>query len=570
MAPFLFVQDERMPGLENRHISITAKALLLVAAVMCSVPGEAQTRRNRGGDEFSTGFDDPVVTFINERIQQGWIDNEVEPSALTDDTEWFRRVHLDLVGHIPTAQEVDEFIKNKDAAKRSQVVNRLLEDDAFARHLTTVWTNLALGRQTPRRTSRDGMQKFFREAFTRNRPWNEVVYDLLTAEGHFEENGAVNFLLAQLDGNPTSEDYTVEATARATRLLLGTQVQCTQCHNHPFNDWKQVQFWEFDSFLKQIRRVDHRKLDPESGRQVDDYSELVWKNYSGPVYYEKRSGVMEVAYPRYADQEFQSGAEIDRRKELAKVLALEDPNLQVAKAFVNRMWMHFFGVGFTKPVDDMGPHNPPSHPELIDRLTEEFAASGYNVKTLVQWIANSKAYHLTSRFNASNEIDAPSAGEVPLFSHMYVKPLTAEQLYDSLIIATQADRAGAGGYAQANERRRRFLREFLVTFGGNEEDEPSLFSGTIPQALMMMNGPLVDAAVSSEKGSVLYQALWNDALNSDNDRIRHLYLAALGRNASRREANAAQTMMQGYRDKEAAYQDLYWALLNSNEFVFNH
>jgi len=414
------------------------------------------------------------------------------------------------------------------------------------------------------------MQKFFREAFTRNRPWNDVVYDLLTAEGHYEENGAVNFLLAQLMGNPGREDYTVEATARATRLLLGTQVQCTQCHNHPFNDWKQAQFWEFDSFLKQIRRVDHRKFDPQSGREVDDYSELVWRNYSGPVYYEQRSGVMEVAYPRYADQEFESGPEVDRREELAKVLAREDPNHQVARAFVNRMWEHFFGVGFTKPVDDMGPHNPPSHPDLLDKLTEDFVKVDYNVKTLAQWITNSLPYHLTSRFNGSNTIDDPSAGEVPLFSHLYVKPLTAEQLYDSLIVATQADRAGAGGYAEAQARRERFLREFLLIFGGNAEDEPSLFSGTIPQALMMMNGPLVQSAISSDKGSYLSKVLWSDVLKSDNDRLRYLYLSALGRNPSSRELKASQAMLRGYRDKEAAYQDIYWALLNSNGFVFNH
>jgi hypothetical protein len=153
---------------------------------------------------------------------------------------------------------------------------------------------------------------------------------------------------------------------------------------------------------------------------------------------------------------------------------------------------------------------------------------------------------------------------------MYVKPLTAEQLYDSLMIATQADQAGAGSYAEANERRQRFLREFLLIFGGNDEDEPSLFSGTIPQALMMMNGPLVEAAISADKGSYLSKVLWSDTLKSDADRIRHLYLAALSRNPSRRELTAAQSMLQSYRDKQAAYQDLYWALLNSNEFIFIH
>jgi len=539
--------------------------LALMLVVSLASTADAQSRRTGSRGDFTTGFADPVVTLINEQIKQGWTDNEVDPSDIASDAEWFRRVHLDLVGHVPTAGEVDSFLKDKDEEKRSKLILQLLEDDSFARNMTNVWTNLAIGRQTPRRTSRAGMRKFFREAFTRNRPWNEVVYDLLTAEGHYEENGAVNFLLAQLDGNPNREDYTVEATARATRLLLGTQVQCTQCHNHPFNDWKQVQFWEFDSFLKQIRRVDHRRLDPETGQQVDDYSELVWKNYSGPVYYEKRSGVMEVAYPRYAEQEFAAEPDVDRRQELARVMALEDPNHQVARAFVNRMWGHFFGFGFTKPVDDMGPHNPPSHPELLDQLTEEFVNADYNVKTLAQWITNSLPYNLSSQFNNTNRIDDPSAGEVPLFSHMYVKPL-----YDSLLIATQADQVGAGGYAEAEQRRQRFLREFLLIFGGNEEDEPTLFSGTIPQALMMMNGPLVQSAISADKDSYLGKLLWSDAINTDTDRIRYLYLAALGRTPTSRELKASQAMLRGYRDKVDAYQDIYWALLNSNEFVFNH
>ena len=359
------------------------------------------------------------------------------------------------------------------------------------------------------------------------------------------------------------------ATARVTRLFLGTQVQCTQCHDHPFNDWKHVQFWEFDSFLKQMRRVDHRKTDPKTGQRVDDYSELVWRNYEGPVYFERRSGVMEVAYPRYVDQEFDSKKETDRRLELAKVMAHDDPDHQVARAMVNRMWGHFLGYGFTRPVDDMGPHNPPSHPDVLDRLTDEFAASGYDLKKLIRWITSSEAYHLTSRFNDKNRIDDPSAGEVPLFSHMYVKPFTAEQLYESLLIATQAGES-VGNYQQAEERRQRWMREFLLIFGGNEQDEPTLFSGTIPQALMMMNGELVQSAGSGEPGSTLHAVLSDSRLKSDALRVHKLYLSSLGRPPSRRETSMSQKLINSNPDKLAAYQDLYWALLNSNEFVMNH
>ncbi len=542
--------------------------LVLIALWIASGTSVANAQRSRTGQRTTGREADPVVTFIDQQIRQAWEDNEVQPSERADDAEWLRRVYLDIVGHIPTADEIEAFLADDSETKRADIIKRLLEDPAYVRNWTNVWTNLLLGRQTPRRTSRDGMEKFLREVFTHNRPWNEVVHDLLTAEGHYEENGAVNFLLGQLDGNPNSEDYTVEATARATRLFLGTQVQCTQCHNHPFNDWKQVQFWEFDSFLRQMRRVDHRKTDPKTGRRVDDFSELVWKNYEGPVYFEKRSGVMEVAYPRYINEEIDPAGTTDRRQELAKVLALNDPDHQVARAMVNRMWGHFFGYGLTKPVDDMGPHNPPSHPEVLDRLTKEFAASGYELKTLMRWITNTEAYHLTSRFNDDNRIDDPSAGEVALFSHMYVKPFTAEQLYESLLVATQAD-STAGNYQQAEERRLQWMREFLLIFGGNEQDEPTLFSGTIPQALMMMNGDLVNTGIG-EPGSTLHAVLSNERLKSDAHRIRKLYLSSLGRLPSRRELTMSQKLISSSPNQLTAYQDLYWALLNSNEFVMNH
>ena len=184
-----------------------------------STPGEVpRSSRVRDASAFEA---DPVVLFIDQQIRQAWEDNEVQPSERADDAEWLRRVHLDIVGHIPTADEIDVFLTNESETKRAEAVDRLLHDPAYVTNWTHVWTNLLLGRQTPRRTSRDGMEKFLREAFTKNRPWNDVVYDLLTAEGHYEENGAVNFLLGQLTGNPNSEDYTVEATARVTRSVPG-------------------------------------------------------------------------------------------------------------------------------------------------------------------------------------------------------------------------------------------------------------------------------------------------------------------------------------------------------------
>ena len=511
-----------------------------------------------------------IVSAIDEQIRTGWADNEIEASPTADDAEWLRRVYLDLVGHIPPVEVTAAFMEDKADDKRDRMVDTLIDDPHYVRNMTTVWANTLLGRVTPERTSRAGMEKYLRESFARRRPWNEIVYDMLTAEGKYEENGAVNFLLGQLQGNPNREDYTVEATARASRLLLGMQVQCTQCHDHPFNTWKQAQFWEFDSFFKQIVRIDVEKYDAQSGRMVDDYSELTFRNYTGPVFYETRAAEMKVSYPAYFGRELEIDNSTNRRLEFANLICRDDPSKQLARSMVNRTWGQFFGFGFTKPVDDMGPHNAPSHPELLERLTDEFIAANYDVRRLCGWICKSEAYGLTSKFNDKNTVDDPANGEVPLFSHMYVKSLTAEQLYDSLLIATGAHEAGQASYEEAQAQRQMWLTEFLRIFGGADDQEPTVFAGSIPQALMLMNGELVNKAVSADSGSYLNSVLNDSSLRSDNQRVQQLYLSALGRLPSRKEVTQLGSFVKSHPNKLQAFQDLYWALLNSNEFVVNH
>jgi len=515
------------------------------------------------GKEFTTGSSDVIITEINRQIREAWKDNEVTPSSVADDNEWLRRVYLDIVGHVPSLEEVEAFAADKDKAKRTKVIDKLLDDPAYVRNWTTIWTNLCIGQQTPRRVSRAGMQKFFREAFSRNRPWKDIVSELVTAEGHYEENGAVNFLLAQMQ----DQDDGVQMTAKTTRLFMGMQVQCTQCHNHPFNDWKQDQFWQFNSFFRQTGKVDHRKFDPKTGRMVDDYSEIVERNFSGPVYFEKRNGLMQVAYPIYLGAEVDPGDSTDRRKELAKhMISGEKP--MIAMAMVNRTWAHFFGYGFTRPIDDLGPHNPATHPVLLDYMATEFVKSGYDCKQLMRWIANSEAYNLTSRGTKKNERDNPAAGETALFTHVYVKPMSAEQLYDSLIVATNAHKSGRSGWEQSEKQRQEWLQQFIRTFGTDDGEESNSFDGTIPQALMMMNGQLVSDAVSVKAGSHLGEVLAGKG--NEVIKINRLYMSALGRQPTKQEQASAMAYLKRSRDPLTVYQDLFWALLNSNEFIFNH
>ena len=539
-------------------------APLIVFGLLPLFAAQAATPNSDNREQtLPTGSSAELAGFINQRIQQGWQDNEVSPSAVAADAEWVRRVYLDIVGHIPPAEKVESFLADKQSDKRSRLIDELLDDPGYVRNMTTIWANLMIGRRTPRRVSRTGMTNYLQEVFSSNRPWDRVVEEIVTAEGHFEKNGAVNYLLAQMQ----NRDDAVQATAKTTRLFLGIQVQCTQCHNHPFNDWKQSQFWEYNSFFRQVRRVNHRKFDPVRNRQVDDYSELVRTDYAGPVYYEKRSGLMQVAYPKYLGQKVDDGYDTDRRAEFGKLIVQGEKPL-IAQAMVNRTWGRFFGYGFTRPVDDMGPHNPPTHPELLDRLTVEFVKSGYDVKQLIRWICNSDAYQLTSHVNEENAIDNPSAGEIPLFSHMYVKSLEAEQLYDSLIIATKAHRSGQANWEGAEQQRERWMQQFIIAFDTDENDEATTFNGTIPQALMMMNGQLIQRAVSIESGSYLSRLLRQPI--GEGEKIRKLYLATLSRQPERRELSAALKLIRANRSPIVGYQDLFWALLNSNEFIVNH
>ena len=556
---------------------LAAALALALAPLFALTAAPAAGAAETGGDSVRTGGDAAVIAEIDRLIARSWDENGVEPSPVADDAEWLRRVWLDLGGHIPDADAVIAFDRDKSESKRSATIQQLLDSPDYVRHFSTVWTNLAIGQGEPENTSRLGMRRFFRNAFARNVPWSETVFELITAEGHFEENGATNFLLSQM----IDDDDGVQATAKATRLLLGMQVQCTQCHNHPFNDWKQDQFWQFNSILKSARRVDHQEFNENTGQTDFVYAELLRKPIDGPVFFEKRNGLMQVAFPEAFGEVFGEGRDTNRRAAFATALTGLEPDDegfpqasesaeavtdQVARAFVNRTWGHFHGYGFTRPVDDMGPHNAPSHPELLDYLTAQFINSGYDVRRLITWITGSQAYQLTSRSTKANEVDDPAAGETPLFSHMAVKRMTAEQLYDSLLIATEAQKAGNSDWEAIEAQKREWMQQFIVAFGTDDLTEATTFNGSIPQALMMMNGELTRKAISAEPGSYLNRVLGG---TSDAEAaVTRLFLAALGRTPTGKEKSAAGQLIRGSEKPIYGYQDLFWALLNSNEFVF--
>jgi hypothetical protein len=291
------------------------------------------------------------------------------------------------------------------------------------------------------------------------------------------------------------------------------------------------------------------------------------------LYYELRNGESRAAWPVFVDgtEINPSGliSDVDRRAELARLIASSD---YLPTAMVNRMWGHFHGYGFTKPIDDMGPHNLPiaEHAELLARLAADFRKASFNIKDLIRWITLSEPYTLSNRSIKQNERDDPSLGEKPHFSKFYLRQMTAEQLYESLIVATEAQKT-LGSYEQQERSKADWLRQFTIAFGTDDGGEATTFNGTIPQVLMMFNGDLIRKATSGETGSFLDQVALSPKLNYQG-RVNYLFLSALARRANASEMRFCEgTLLVAHKgDQLKALQDVFWVLLNSNEFILIH
>ncbi len=567
----------------------TRKIFVVILLLAGSTPALAVTSSDRDVSLSAEGFGLRQVSEINRAVREGWQAAGISPSKAATDSEWCRRVYLDLVGRVPTVEELQVYTTEHDESKRANLVDRLLGDDyleEYAGNWTTLWTNTLIGRTGGTGGSlavRRGMQQYLRRAFQKNRSYDQMAEELVTATGSCmpgdsDFNGAANFLADKLDENG------VQATAKTAEIFLGMAVGCTQCHNHPFNEYRQNQFWELNAFFRQTRL----RREQATGANNRRYAVIVDRNFAGEggdpskaeLYYELRNGKLKVAYPvfvngtslaeKYADRGEDFGdsgylEDIHRRRELADLILSSD---ELPRAAVNRMWSHFLGYGFTKPVYDMGPHNPPTHPELLDYLAGEFRSSSFDLKELMRWIVLSEPYSLSSRMTRDNQSDDPNLGARPLFSHFYLRQMQAEQLYESLLTATEADESLP--YDERESMKQRWLAQFNTAFGTDDNSESTTFNGSIPQALMMMNGDLVKNATACTPGSFLHDVATSSGL-SNARRVEFLYQAALARKPSRDELVICNKLLaaRGGNTPEAL-KDIWWALLNSNEFILIH
>jgi len=531
-----------------------------------------------------------MVSTINKLSEAKWKENKIVPSNYASDYEFIRRASLDIIGRIAKPEEIIAFMKDPKETRRSKLINRLLESDEYPRHWANLWANWLLSRAGVfgRGRYHESLTVWLEDQFSQNKPYSSIVKALLTASGvndDTEKGGAaVNFILAHLGENvppahrnEEGQFQMVPLTSRITRLFLGTQVQCAQCHDHPFySNIKQKHFWGVNAFLRQVVREGQP---PQQGGMMnfgkltlrDD--ENVAKN--GLVYYEKRNGVILTVRPEFLPNgDAEQGAPLppdaqgrQRREKLAEFI-LDHP--QFPKAIVNRMWGVFFGRGFVNPIDDFNDQNQPSNPELLDALSARFKHYNYDCKRLIRWICNSNPYNLSYVANRTNDKPEQEA----LFSRMIMKAMSPEQLLESLMTAAKLE--GSESKAGKKKLKEQWLNTLISNFGDDEGNEVN-FNGTVVQALLMMNGKDINNAIARKDGSVAL-AIHNKQRN-ERVAITELYLLALNRPPTSRELQMilAQFHMhdpriaaKDYMNPNRRYEDLFWALLNSSEFILNH
>ncbi len=512
--------------------------------------------------------DASIIAEIDRLIAQGWSDNSVVAADVATDHEWVRRCYLTLTGRIPTVTEVSTFAASASPRKRAALVDSLLIDPRYAENLSVTWTNLLIGRSNARQVDEESLYAFLQRQFLKNRPWMETVGDLIAAEGRSDQNGATNFLLAHLN------DQATPATAVTARLFMGQQVQCTQCHDHPFaKDRHQDEFWSLNAFFKQAERR-MLTVTATDGKNHDVWT-LADTGSSGMTFYETLRGQQKAVLPEFDGHAMLVDDSRSRRAELVRLLA-SDSRLLVAQAMINRTWAQVFGYGFTSPIDDLGPHNPVTHPELLQFLTRSFAESDYDVRRLMRWLTLSQAFQLSSlQTEQSLAIDDPQEGGTPLFSRAYPRPMGPEQVYDSIRIAIRSAADQPIDSSIGSTHRREWVEQFVRSYGTDENDEQLAFEGNIAQAMLMMNGEDLQVAIPLTAAEVTRTA--DEGSQGLLKSLERIAMATLNREPSEREEDVfrgryrilTRSMPTDVAIRTAT-EDMLWAYLNSSEFTSVH
>jgi len=511
-------------------------------------------------DETTNRVDRHVLTKLQEL--------GIAPAKRCSDEAFLRRVYLDTIGTLPTPDEVRAFLADQSPDKREQVIDALLERPEFVDYWAYRWSDLLLvsGRQLPG-AAVTAYYKWIREQVEQDVPWDELVEKILLAKGSSLENGAVNFYGLHRDPLLLTENVSM--------AFLGMSMNCARCHDHPLEKWTNDDYYGMVSLFARVRAKGWGG-DPRDG----DGNRIVFLAPDGEVI-QPRTGQPQAPQP--LDEEAIGFEEFEDRRTVLADWVTSPENPYFTKAIVNRVWANFLGVGIVEAVDDLRLTNPPSNPELLDSLGEFLIENDYQLKPLMKLILTSDTYQRSSETTSDNENDQR------YYSHYYPKRLRAEVLLDAVGQVTgvptkfsQRQQSGTGlekievadGTKAQQLEDTSVVSYFLDTFGRPERlatcecersSEPSM-----SQVLHIMNGSTLNEKLS-EKENAIQKAI--DAGKSDREIIEDAYLASLGRTPKDRELEQTLSLIpEGVSPEErrVIFEDVYWSLLSSNDFLFNH
>jgi len=516
---------------------------------------------------------------IDREVAAGWEKAKLKPAPTAEDAEFLRRVYLDLCGQIATADEARDYLADKDPEKRAKLIDRLLADPRYAQHQADLWDMILFGRRPPGYDTdkREPFQTWLRKQFADDVPYDRWVSAILKAEGNTVDQGPPMYFV-QYRNQPE------DATEAITQTFLGVQLQCARCHDHPYEEWKQVDFYGMAAFLARLEVVTVGKQGQLNKFAIGEHStgdilftgpakDATPGKKGDPIQPKLLLGASPVqpALPKdFKEIKFAQNKEPEppkwsRKNELAGWIATEK-NPYFARAIANRIWAQYMGRGIVHPVDNMSPANVPTHPKLLDELTKELVAQKFDLKKLTREILNTEAYRLSSK-----------GGDGELFPQGFAaartRPLSAEELIESWRIATGFDAVQAAAKkdttkndAMRPDRFRPLGNGYLLSFFGQPNNGVGDFQGGMHEHLYLNNGPLASVIVAGKGGLV------DTVLNKDaplDQRIERLYLATLNRYPTAAERAKVGSYVSAGEPQEL-WRNAIWALLTCSEFRFNH